>query len=111
MDLGDIAAEKERATWRVADVGKHNIFVLGRNKYAESVAKSLDVAGFIDDTTLEREFLGKPVIRMVDLPAVSSFICSVVDGRPVTAVRRLREHAVRDVIDYFALLRQSPNQF
>ena len=39
-------------------------YVLGRNEYAVSIARCVDINGFIDDFTSETEFLGKPIVKM-----------------------------------------------
>jgi FkbM family methyltransferase len=106
-----IADRKRKVFDRVMRSEGHDVFVLGRNKYAASVADQLDIAGFIDDTTDERAFLGKQVVRMADLPQDCAVVSCVVDGRPVTAIRRLEATGVRDVLDYFALVGLCPDRF
>lgn len=94
-----------RAAERVAK------YVLGRNKYAESVAGVIPVDGFVDDYTDEQKFLGKPVIRMEQLPLDCIVVSCVVDARPLTALERVRSTGVREWIDYFSLLRLAPDSF
>jgi len=85
-------------------------FVLGRNKYAQSVAEVLKVDGFIDDYTEEREYLGKPLLRMSELPKNCIVISCVVDASPLVARKRLGNAGINAVIDYFALQRLLPGQ-
>ena len=49
--------------------GPRSKYLLGRNVYAESVARHVDLAGFVDDFTSEASYLGQPVIRSQDIPA------------------------------------------
>ena len=86
-------------------------FVLGRNKYADSVAAGLPIDGFIDDYTSATEYLGRPVLRMAQVPRDSVVVSCVVDGRPITALGRLEQAGLEQVIDYFALLRLAPKRF
>jgi FkbM family methyltransferase len=87
------------------------LYVLGRNKYAESVANGFKVEAFIDDYTSEQTYLGKPVVRMADLPSNSLVISAVVDAHPVTAMKRLHGAGVIGALDYFTLLRLRPGRF
>lgn len=86
-------------------------YIFGRNSYAVSVAATVQVAGFIDDYTTDREFLGHPVLRMSEVPMTATVISCVVEAHPVTALRRLREHGLVNVVDYFLLSRAAPGQF
>lgn len=75
-------------------------YVFGRNEYANSIAKIIDIDGFIDDFCEEKEHLGKPVIKTPSVPK-QALVVSAVIGRPFTAGKRLRDHKIR-YLDYFA---------
>ncbi len=81
-------------------------YVLGRNEYAASVAKFVDVNGFIDDFTGETEFLGKPILKMTEVPKESMVVSSVIFVVPVTALRKLKSHGF-DCLDYFSFMKYS----
>jgi FkbM family methyltransferase len=82
-------------------------YVLGRNVWAESIARAVDVDGFIDDFAAGGEFLGRPVIRIDETdPALSLIVSANVLGRPWTVARKLNR-AQRRHLDYFALRRYS----
>ena len=85
--------------------------MLGRNKYAKSIARNFDVEAFVDDYTDEQKYMGRPVIRMSSLPSDCVIVSCVVEARPLTAIDRL--HAVKaiSVLDYFTLLRLDPELF
>jgi FkbM family methyltransferase len=85
-------------------------YVLGRNKYAASVSRAVEVEAFIDDFTADREYLGRPVIRMSQLPHDCLVVSCVVDGRPLTALNRLQVAGV-EALDYFTLVRLAPESF
>jgi len=87
------------------------IYVLGRNKYAQSVSSAVVVGAFIDDYTRETVYLGRPVIRMSNLPAECFVVSCVMDTLPVTALDRLRSMGVHEVIDYSTLARMAPDVF
>lgn len=80
-------------------------FVLGRNAYAESIARTLNIEGFVDDFTTDAAWLGLPVLRCCELPK-DALVVSVVLGRPLTAGRRLDTHNIRH-LDYFAFYKYS----
>lgn len=86
-------------------------YILGRNSYAVSVAATVQCAGFIDDYTTDREFLSRPVLRMFEVPLSATVISCVVEAHPVTALRRLRERGLTNIVDYFLLCRAAPSQF
>jgi FkbM family methyltransferase len=75
-------------------------YVFGRNEYAESIARVVEVDGFIDDFTKDLEFLGKPIIRTEEVPK-NAFVVSVVIGRPFVAEKRLKDNGIQ-FLDYFA---------
>jgi len=75
-------------------------YILGRNIYAESVAKNVLVNGFIDDFTNDPVYLGLPVLRLGEVPK-DSIVLNVSGGRPLSARRRLEEAGLRN-LDYFA---------
>jgi len=85
-------------------------YVLGRNKYAASVSQAVAVEGFIDDFTNDQTYLGRPVIRMSQLPHDCLVVSCVVDGRPLTALNRLHAAGV-EALDYFTLVRLAPECF
>ena len=87
------------------------IYVLGRNKYAQRVSEAATVTAFVDDHTPDRVYLGRPVVRMADLPGDAIVVSCVVNARPVTALARLQAAGQRRVIDYCALARLAPQLF
>lgn len=80
-------------------------YVLGRNEYAVSIAQAVNVAGFIDDFTNEKEFLGKPIIQSDTVPK-DALVVSVVIGRPFVAEKSLQQNGIR-FLNYFAFQRYS----
>ncbi|MBP6421257.1 MAG: FkbM family methyltransferase [Propionivibrio sp.] len=80
--------------------GPRSKYLLGRNVYAESVARHVDLAGFVDDFTSEASYLGQPVIRSQDIPA-DALVLNAAGGRPLSAKRRLDELGLEN-LDYFA---------
>jgi FkbM family methyltransferase len=109
--IAEVPIEKRAIFERLSGGSRQPVYVLGRNKYAESVARAIAVEGFVDDYTSDKEFNGKPVVQMAQLPKGCVVVSCVVDGRPVTAVDRLRQANVADVIDYFTLTRLAPESF
>lgn len=81
-------------------------FILGTNVYAESIAKLVSVDGFIDDFTSETEFMGKPILKMHELPVNSLVVSTVVGVRPLTAKKKLAKQCVKQ-LDYFAFRKYS----
>jgi FkbM family methyltransferase len=110
LDIREISGQKQDLFCRLmAGVGP--VYVLGRNKYAQRVAAVVAVQGFIDDFTEERVYLGRPVIRMADLPKDGLVVSCVVAGRSLTALDRLCLAGARDVLDYFTLSRLAAETF
>ncbi len=75
-------------------------YVFGRNEWAESIAKSVDVVGFIDDFTSEKEYLGKPIVPIEEVPE-NALVVSAVIGKPLIAEKRLSRFRFRS-LDYFS---------
>jgi FkbM family methyltransferase len=111
LKKNSVSESKRRAVELLLKSGGPLKFVLGRNKYAASVARVINVEAFVDDYTIEKTFLGRPIIRTSDLPADSVCVSCVVDGRPVTALNRLKSSNVRVAVDYFTLFKLKPELF
>jgi FkbM family methyltransferase len=82
-------------------------YVLGRNEYAASIARCIDVNGFIDDFTDETEYLGKPILKMKEISSDSLVVSVVVLGRPLIALEKLKNHGVTACMDYFNFFKYS----
>jgi len=80
-------------------------YILGRNGYAESIAKQVRVDGFIDDFTSDKLYLGKPVYKTESVPN-NSLVLSAATLRPLTAKRRLDEADLEN-LSYFTFYRHS----
>lgn len=81
-------------------------YVLGCNSWAHSIAKIVDIDGFIDDVVQENLFCNKPVIRSTEVPVHSFVVSAVVLGRPLTAMARISEYGFTG-LDYFAFRKYS----
>ncbi len=81
-------------------------YVLGRNEFASSIAKFVDVNGFIDEYTNESSFLGKPIVSISDLPKESMVVSAVVLGRPLIALNKLKMYGL-SCLDYFTFFKYS----
>lgn len=79
-------------------------YIFGLNEYAVSLAGEVEVDGFIDDFTSKQEFLGKPIVRIEDVPKNALVVFVVVIGRPFVAEKRLKEHGL-NFLDYFSFKR------
>ncbi|ATB64084.1 FkbM family methyltransferase [Pseudomonas mosselii] len=80
-------------------------YVLGRNIYAASVAKHVEVDAFIDDYCTESSYLGKPVVKLADVP-MDALVLNVAGGRPLSARQRLDDAGLQN-LDYFSAYRNA----
>lgn len=94
------AAAAQRFCAEFQAAGPRPKYLLGRNVYAESVAKHVALAGFVDDFTSDASYLGRPVIRSQAVPA-NALVLNAAGGRPLSAKRRLDELGLEN-LDYFA---------
>jgi FkbM family methyltransferase len=78
-------------------------YIFGLNDYAQSIARQIDVDGFIDDFTHEVEYLNKPIIRTANVPK-NALVVSVVMGRPFVAENNLLKYGLRH-LNYFSFER------
>ena len=82
-------------------------FILGTNEYAASVANKVDVNGFIDEFTNEKEFLNKPIIKnLCSLPNQSIVLSAVVLAKPQYVLKKLCDLGIRH-LDYFRFKKYS----
>jgi FkbM family methyltransferase len=107
IDIPDVSIpDKERSLCQELLSGSaRSVYLLGRNKYAESAARLFKVDGFIDDGAIGSSFLDRPVLGLSQVPADSNIVSCVVDGRPVTAMARLHKLGLDQAVDYFTLLK------
>lgn len=75
-------------------------YLYGRTEEARSITACLDIDAFIDDFTADSSFLGKPCLRLTDVPSEARVVSTIVQARPITAMERLRERGLARV-DYF----------
>lgn len=75
-------------------------YIFGRNVYAESVMKSVEITGFIDDFTNATSFLGRPVLKTENVEK-DSLVLIASGGRPLSAKRRLDAFRLQS-LDYFS---------
>lgn len=80
-------------------------YILGRNIYAESVARHVKIDGFIDDFTSDNQYLGFPVVKLADVPK-SALVLNVAGGRPLSAQKKLDQAGLRN-LDYFSFYKIS----
>lgn len=81
-------------------------FVLGRNEYAANMAEHIDIDGFIDDFTDETEFMGKPILKMIEAPKNSLVVSAVIFVMPLTAIKNLKQRGLT-CLDYFNFIKYS----
>jgi len=82
-------------------------FILGTNEYAASVANKVDVDGFVDEFTNEKELFNKPITKKLSsLPKQSMVISTVVLARPQSVLKKLCELGIRN-LDYFRFRKYS----
>lgn len=86
-------------------IGSQPKYILGRNVYAECVAGQVNVSGFIDDYTNDKDYLGLPVLKLADVPK-DALVLNSAGGRPLSARKRLSEAGLRN-LDYFSFYRLS----
>lgn len=94
------AAAAQRFCAEFLATGSRPKYLLGRNVYAESVARHVDLAGFVDDFYSEASWLGRPVVRSQAVPA-NALVLNAAGGRPLSAKCRLDELGLEN-LDYFA---------
>ncbi len=81
-------------------------YIFGRTPYAADIARHIKPDGFIDDFTDDKLFLDVPVVRLSDVPKNAIVVSAIVDGRPVTADRVIKERGLES-IDYFTFKNNS----
>lgn len=92
---------------RFASSGTPDRYLFGVNEFSARVANEIAVDGFIDDYTGEKHFMGKPVLRLADVPKSAWVVSCVTNARPRTAMQRLGAHGIAKRLDYFAFSRAS----
>jgi FkbM family methyltransferase len=88
---------------------KNKRFVFGCNEWAKSIANQIELDGFVDDYYPQNIFFDKPVIKSIDLPKESMVVSAVVLGRPMTALKVIKDSLVGtgSFLDYYAFKKYS----
>jgi len=80
-------------------------YIFGRNVWAESISGFVEVDGFIDDFTQEKNYLDKPIVPIEEVPD-HALVVIVVIGKPFVAEKRVRKFQF-DSLDYFSFFKYS----
>lgn len=80
-------------------------FIFGRNEYAESISKYVNIDGYIDEFTNDTIYLGKPIVKLDRVPKNALVISSLI-GKPLTAEKKLI-HSSLSYLDYFSFYKYS----
>lgn len=81
-------------------------YIFGRTPYAADIIAHIKPDGVIDDFTTDTTFKDIPVVKLADVPKQSIVISSIVDGRPVTASKVIKDSHLRG-LDYFSFKKYS----
>lgn len=81
-------------------------YVFGRNEFADSISEQIEIDGFIDDFTVEKEYLGKPIIAIENVPNNALVVIAVTVGKPLLAEKRVKQFQFNS-IDYFSFYKYS----
>jgi len=81
--------------------------VLGINHLADSIAKAVNIDGYIDDFTDKSMHSGKPVFKMETAPKDALVVSAVTSQVPLTVSQKLRAFNFQS-IDYFAFQKFTP---
>jgi FkbM family methyltransferase len=77
-------------------------YLFGINQYADEIAKSMSVDGYIDQYTDKSEYNGKPIVRLEDIAKDSLVVSTVTNSRPKTALKKIADSGIENFIDYFS---------
>ena len=80
-------------------------YIFGRNEWAASIAQHVEIDGFIDDFTKEKEYLHKPIVPIDDIPPHALVVVAVI-GKPLTAEKRVKQFQFQS-LDYFSFFKYS----
>ncbi|WP_292661648.1 FkbM family methyltransferase [Nitratifractor sp.] len=80
-------------------------YIFGRNEWAESTVEHIEIHGFIDDFTEEKEYLYKPIIPIDNIPPDALVVVAVI-GKPSTAEKRVRQYQFQS-LDYYSFFKYS----
>ncbi|MEC5344873.1 FkbM family methyltransferase [Brenneria populi] len=75
-------------------------YVFGRNDYAIKINDLISISGFIDETSTDTIYQGKPVLHSLDMVPDGAMVIFVSCMSPLTVSRKLSEKNI-DFIDYF----------
>lgn len=100
MPMNVMDAEEFYSRFAAGEVPGRYLF--GINEYADRIANTIAIDGFIDDYTTESHYLGKPIVRLSDVPADAWVVSCVTNARPRTAMARLQTLGIVNALDYFA---------
>lgn len=102
----DMRSQEERREWvRQFESTSTPRAIFGTNRWAESVARLVDVRYFIDDYRNTVEFCGRPVVRLESAEAGVMTLSAAI-GRPLSARERLRSR-VSSWLDYYSFLKHT----
>lgn len=81
-------------------------YLFGRNIYAKNIVEQLDIDGFIDDFTNEKEYLGKPIFKLEEIEKHNSLVLVISGGNTKSALKRVNSLEI-ECLDYFSFFKYS----
>ena len=81
-------------------------FIFGRNEYAESISKFVIVDGYIDEFTEDTIYLGKPIVKLDQVPKNALVVSAVLIVKPLIAEKKLNLYKITH-LDYFSFYKYS----
>ncbi|HEX4916280.1 MAG TPA: FkbM family methyltransferase [Limnobacter sp.] len=90
--------------------GPQQRYVLGLNEYANAVAQRIEIKAFVDEDAAGTVHLGKPVIKLNQIPPDSMVISTCHRRKPRSALGSLRRLPGVTSMDYLAVAQASHGQ-
>lgn len=85
-------------------------YLFGRSEVSAGLARVVDIDGFVDDFTQDKEWLGKPIFKATDIALDSLVVNCVLCIHPVSAHKKLESSGLSNILAFSDLYRHFPEK-
>lgn len=85
-------------------------YLFGRTEDSAELSRVVDIDGFVDDFTQDKEWLGKPIFKTTDISIGALIVNCVLNARPVSAHKKLECVGFSNILAISDLYRHFPEK-
>jgi len=94
----------------VSSSGVGRRYLFGRNEHSAALAKTFEIDGFVDDFATDKVWMGKPIVKGVDVPLDAIVVNCVLMARSIISSNRVKNLRAEGSLEYCDLMAAFPKR-